>query len=73
MTNRIGCGLWRKLNRTMTWSIIYVRSTLKTKLSFCDWSDQVLFVIKTSQDNNVTDRIGLVYTKSETEISGPIE
>ena len=28
--------------------------------------------MKTSEDNDVTDHIGLVYTKNDTKLSGPI-
>ena len=30
-------------------------------------------MIKTRQDNDVTDKIGLVYDEIKTELSGPIE
>ena len=42
------------------------------KLRHHDQSDRVLFITKTKQDNNVTDHIGLVYTKNNTELLGPI-
>ena len=29
-------------------------------------------MMKTRQDNNVTDRIGLVYVENDIELSGPI-
>ena len=44
----------------------------KVKLSYRDQVDQVWSVTKTKQDNNVTDRIGLVYDKFKTERSAPI-
>ena len=37
-----------------------------------DRLDWVESMTKTRQDNNVTDRIGLVDIKIETELSGPI-
>ena len=46
--------------------------TPKMKLRRHDQSDRVLFMTKTKQDNNVTDHIGLVYTKNNTELLGPI-
>ena len=43
------------------------------KLSFREWSDRVQSMIKTIQDNVVTDRIGLVYAKTKIELLRPIE
>lgn len=37
-----------------------------------DRSDGVRFMIKSRQDNDVADRIGLVNAKTETELLGPI-
>ena len=45
---------------------------LKIKLRFHDWLDWVQFVIKTKEDNEMIDRIGLVYVEAETELSRPI-
>ena len=45
---------------------------LEKKLSKCDWLDCVYSVPKTRQDNDVADRIDLVYAKIETELLGPI-
>ena len=42
------------------------------KLSFHDRLDQVWFVAKTRQNNNMINRIALVYAKIEIELSGPI-
>ena len=42
------------------------------KLSYRDQSNQVRFVMKTRQNNDVTNHIGMVYTKNDTELSGPI-
>ena len=56
----------------MTWSIVEVWPTLKMKLSFYDRSDWVQFMIKTKEDSDVIDCIGLVYAKAETELSRPI-
>ena len=49
-----------------------MRSMPEKKLSKCDRSDRVCFVIETRRDNDVTDHIGLVYTKTEVELSRPI-
>ena len=51
------------------WPIVEVRSTLKMKLSFHDLLDWVRSMIKTRQDNNVTDYLGALYTKNEIELS----
>ena len=39
------------------------------KLSFHEWSEWVWSMIKTNQDNDVTNRIGLVYAETEIELS----
>ena len=49
-----------KPNRTTTWLIIQMWSTLKTKLSYYDQLNRVRYVTKTKEDNNMTDRICLV-------------
>ena len=41
----------------------------KTKLNCHDQSDRVRYMMKTSKDNDVTEHIGLVYTKTEIELS----
>ena len=50
-----------------------MRSTSKTKQSFYDWLNQVWFVTKTKQDNDVTDCIGLVYVETKTKWLEPIQ
>ena len=47
-------------------------STPKTKLSYRAWLNRVQFVTKTRQDNDITNRIGVVYAETETELLGPI-
>lgn len=47
-----------------------VRSMSKTKLSYHVQLNLVLSMIKTRQDNDMTDRIGLVYAKTKTELLG---
>ena len=44
----------------------------KMKLNSQDLSDRVWFVMKTRQDNNVTDGTGVVYTKNNIEQLEPI-
>lgn len=46
--------------------IVQVQSVPKMKLSFNDQSDQVRFIIKAKQDNNMTNIIGIVYTENDT-------
>lgn len=53
--------------------IVQVQFTLKMKLSYYDRSDQVQHVAKIKQDNDMTDCIGLVYSKIETKLSRPIK
>ena len=45
---------------------------LKMILSCLDWSNQVQSMMKTRQDNDMTDHIGLLHSKIETELLGPI-
>ena len=49
-----------------------MHSIPKIKLSCHDRLNQIRFVTKTIQDNNVTNHIGLVYAETEIELSGPI-
>ena len=49
-----------------------MRSTPKTKLSYHDILDWVWIVMKTRQDNDMTNHISQVYTKTETEMLGPV-
>ena len=44
----------------------------KMKQSFHDWLNQVWFLTKTKQDNDVNDHISLVYVEIKTELLGPI-
>ena len=55
-------------NRTMTWLIVHVQFTLKMILSYRDCSNQVQFVTKTRQDNDVIDYISVIYVEIETEL-----
>ena len=49
----------------MTWLVIQVRSTPKTKLDYHDLFDRIRFMMMTKQDNNVTDGISVVYDENE--------
>ena len=42
------------------------------KLTYHERFDKVQSMTKSRQDNYVTNRIGAVYTKIETKLSGPI-
>ena len=44
----------------------------KLKLNCYDLFDHVQFVMKSKQENDVTDYIDVVYTKNKTELSWPI-
>ena len=44
----------------------------KSKLNFQDLSDRVWFGMKTRQDNDLTDCIGVFYGKNDIELSWPI-
>ena len=46
--------------------------TPKMKMSCCDRLDWVPLVTKTRKDNDMINQIGLLYSKSETQLSGPI-
>ena len=48
-------------------------STSKIKLSYHDWSDWAWFVMKSSEDNNVTNCIGLVYVEIKIKLTRLIE
>lgn len=72
MNYMIKCRLWRKLNKTTMWLIVQMQSTSKMKLSYHDRLDHVRSVMKTRQDNDVIDFIGLVYTEIEIKLSRPI-
>ena len=52
--------------------MVQMRSTPKKKLSCHDWSNRVWFVMKVRQNNDMADRIGLVYVEIEIEKLGPI-
>ena len=45
-----------------------MRSTLKTMLNYYDWSELVKSMTKTRQDNDVTDRIVVVYVENDTKL-----
>ena len=59
-----------KPEKTMTWPIVKVWFTPKKKLSYHDQSDWVQPVMIIRQDNDVTDCIGLVCSKTESKLLG---
>lgn len=69
MIDQIGCLLWRKLDKTMMWSIIHVRFMVKTILNYHDQLDWVLTMMETRQDNYVTDCTDAVFVQNETKLS----
>ena len=69
-TNMTRCNLWWKPNKTTMRPMVRVWCMPKMKLSCHDRSDRVRSMIKTRQDSDVTDHIGLVYSKIEIELSG---
>lgn len=72
MIDRTKSSLWWKSDRTTMWPIVYVWFTLKLKLNCLKLFDQVWFVMKTKQDNNVTDQTGALYVENDIELSWPI-
>ena len=54
------------------WLIVQMRSMLKTKLSCRNLTNHIQSMMKTEQDNDVTNHIGLVYVETKTKLSGPI-
>ena len=47
-------------------------STWKTTLNHRDQFDEVWSMMKTKLDNDVTNHISVVHTKTKTKLSGPI-
>ena len=45
---------------------------LKSKLNYQDLSDRVWSMRKTRQDNDVTDRTGVIYVKNDIRLLWPI-
>ena len=73
MTDPIGYGLWWRPDRKMMWLIIQVLSTQNSERNLHDWLDRMWPVIKSREDNDVIDCIGLLYVKNETELLWPIQ
>ena len=71
-TCQIVYSLWRRRERTMTWSIVQVRFTQKIKINYHDRSNRVWSIAKTRQDNDMIDGIDVVYVKIRIELSWPI-
>lgn len=72
-TYLIGCNLWWKLDWTTIWLIVLVRSMSKTILNFHNRLDQVQYVMKIREDNNVIDHTGGIYAKKYIELLWSIE
>ena len=51
------------------WLIIQVWSTSKPKLNCQDLPNQVRFMMKIGQDNELIDHISVLYTENDTELS----
>ena len=64
--------LRQKQDKTMTWPIVKVWSTPKTILNCHNLSGLLQFVMKTRQNNDMIDCIGVVYAKTKTKLLGPI-
>ena len=60
VTDWTGCDMWLKQDRTTTWSMRFMMEII---LNSHDLSDRVQSLMKTREDKDVTDRIGVVYTK----------
>ena len=52
----------------MKWSIVQIWFTSKRKLNYRDRPDQVRFLTKARQNNDVTDRTREVYSKIENKL-----
>lgn len=50
------------------WPIVQVRYMSKTILKYHDWSDQVQFMTKTKEDNDMIDHIGVVYVENDDKL-----
>ena len=69
MNDQIGCGLWWKPNKAMTWSIIQVQSMPKMKMSYHDLFDREFSMMKTKQNNDVTKCIGAFNVEKDIKLS----
>lgn len=54
------------------WSIVQLGSMLKLILNTLDRLDRVQYVTKTMLDNNVTNRINLMFVETKIKLLGPI-
>lgn len=64
---RPSANFYEKKDKTMKWLIVHMRSMLKTKLTYHDWSGQVRSMKKAKQENDMIDCIGAVYVRNEIE------
>lgn len=69
--NMIRNTMKTRLEKT-TWLIVQVWSTSKSELHYHDRLDKMWFILKSRQDNDVIDRIGITFVKCTTELSRPI-
>ena len=61
VTDRTRCDPGWKIDRTTTWSLIWVQSSPKTILRSHNISNRLWSVMKTKNDDNMIDYISLVY------------
>ena len=54
------------------WLIVVVQSRSRMKLNYKDLSDKVSYMMKTRQENEITDCTGAVYAENKTKLSSPI-
>lgn len=66
------CGLWRKIDRTVTLLIVQVQSTSKMKQNCHDRSGRVQTMTKTTFGNDMTDYKGVGYVENKTKKLWPI-
>ena len=60
MTYITGYGLWWRPNRTMTWLIVQVRFTPILELNCHDPLDWMWYIMKSRQNKDMIDRIGVI-------------
>ena len=49
------------------WLIVVVQSRSRMKLNYKDLSDKVSYMMKTRQENDITDCTGAVYAENDIE------
>ena len=53
----------------MTWLIVQLLSLSKMILNYRDLLDRLQSMINTRHDNNMTNHIGVIYVRNDTELS----